>query len=456
MKEKTTLVIAVMASLILASSVFASTHFVAPREDQTANGNLHIKESSVEYPSIQAAINAAVDGDTIVLAPGTFTGEGNRDLDFNGLAITVRSTDPNDPNIVAATIIDCQGTEADPHQGFYFHNNEDVNSVLAGLTIINGYRRTSYGEAAGIQCSYSNPTILNCSLVNNNGIGVSTYRSNNAIIKNCVIANNKWGFTGAYSSTVISNCVISGNAPYGAIYYHSESNLTVRNCIIAGNSSIFSNGCGGIHCGYITSFTIDRCTIINNVSTEAFSGYYEAGGILYDHSGTVINCIIWGNSDPQISKYTQHAPEIVDVIYCDIEGGYYGEGNIDADPFFADPGHWDTNATPDDPTDDFFVVGDYHLRSDRGRYWPEHDVWVLDEVSSPCIDAGDLAVNPIDEPNPNGGRVNIGAYGQTPYASMSDRAITGDINHDGGVDFLDFTIMANNWLDFSLWPKLGY
>jgi len=63
---------------------------------------------------------------------------------------------------------------------------------------------------------------------------------------------------------------------------------------------------------------------------------------------------------------------------------------------------------------------DYHLRSWRGRYWPEHDIWVLDKVASPCIDGGDPMVDPSDEPMPNGGRINMGAYGGTAYASMSE------------------------------------
>jgi len=96
-------------------------------------------------------------------------------------------------------------------------------------------------------------------------------------------------------------------------------------------------------------------------------------------------------------------------------------------------------------------AGDYHLKSERGRYWPEHDIWVLDDVTSACIDAGDPNTEPIDEPMPNGGRVNIGAYGGTPYASMSKWPLKHDSNQDGVVNFADFAQIADEWLQTLLW-----
>jgi pectin methylesterase-like acyl-CoA thioesterase len=65
-------------------------------------------DGPADFSNIQAAISDSNDDDTIIVAPGTYTGTGNRNIDFTGKAITVRSSDPNDPNIVAATIINCQ------------------------------------------------------------------------------------------------------------------------------------------------------------------------------------------------------------------------------------------------------------------------------------------------------------------------------------------------------------
>jgi thioredoxin len=79
-----------------------------------------------------------------------------------------------------------------------------------------------------------------------------------------------------------------------------------------------------------------------------------------------------------------------------------GEGNINTDPYFADPEN-----------------SDYHLKSQVGRWNPTSQVWVIDQISSPCIDAGDPSTPVGLERFPNGGRINMGAYGSTPEASLS-------------------------------------
>ena len=99
------------------------------------------------------------------------------------------------------------------------------------------------------------------------------------------------------------------------------------------------------------------------------------------------------------------------------------------------------------------AVGDYRLLSERGRYWPEHDVWVLDEVTSPCIDGGDPAIEPLGEPMPNGGAINMGAYGGTAQASMSEWPIESDQNCDGKVGFEDFAMFCEQWLITLPWAE---
>jgi hypothetical protein len=80
-------------------------------------------------------------------------------------------------------------------------------------------------------------------------------------------------------------------------------------------------------------------------------------------------------------------------------------------------------------------------------------VWVLDDVSSPCLDAGDPALEPVSERMPNGGRVNQGAYGNTTQASMSEWAIAGDLDRSGKVNFTDFAILAMDWLNQFDWAE---
>jgi hypothetical protein len=142
---------------------------------------LKVREVPFPYQTIQAAIDAANDGDTIVVHPGTYTGDGNRDIDFGGKTLTVRSEDPDEDGIVAATIIDCQGSAEQPHRAFIFQTNEDANSIVAGFTILNGYIRidgagssdpVTPGEdgedsmGGAISCTGTSPVIRNC-IINN-------------------------------------------------------------------------------------------------------------------------------------------------------------------------------------------------------------------------------------------------------------------------------------------------
>lgn len=107
------------------------------------------------FRKIQDAIDSADNNDTIELQQGVYTGQGNYNLDPNGLSITIRSTDPNDPDVVASTIIDPNGAG----RGIYFHSGEDANCIVSGLTIRNGY---TLSRGGGILCENSSPTISNC------------------------------------------------------------------------------------------------------------------------------------------------------------------------------------------------------------------------------------------------------------------------------------------------------
>ena len=223
------------------------------------------------------------------------------------------------------------------------------------------------------------------------------------------------------SSPLIVNCVISENTATGTgggieCYTGGDPSKspTLRNCVIAGNKADRAGAlwrCRG---------EMSNCTIYGNSATDR-------GGGVYDSGSNITNCIIWGNGD---DLYKSSA------TYSCIEDGDPGEGNISAGPCFADASN-----------------GDYHLKSQAGRWDPSSETWVIDSVTSPCIDAGDPMTPIGDEPFPNGGRINMGAYGGTIEASKSyfgkppcEAIIAGDVNGDCVVDFKDMSITLLHWL----------
>jgi hypothetical protein len=131
-----------------------------------------------------------------------------------------------------------------------------------------------------------------------------------------------------------------------------------------------------------------------------------------------MNSIIYYNNSNAGIHATQIESNAATVTYSNVQNGWIGEGNIDSVPCFAEPGFWNLG-TLDDFTDDYWVAGDYHLRSQAGRWYTGSQSWVHDMLNSPCIDAGNPDSDWTAEPEPNGQRINMGAYGGTPQASMS-------------------------------------
>ncbi|MCD4654569.1 hypothetical protein K8T06_11650 [bacterium] len=218
-----------------------------------------------DQPTIQAGINAAVDGDIVLVADGTYSGDGNRDIDFNGKAISVMSE-----NGAENCVIDCEGTETDFHGGFVFNNDEDENSIVLGFTIRNGYTISWHGA---ISCFRSSPTISNCIITDN-----TAYRGA--------------GFCFTNSHISINQCVISHNYSEGSgggIYVGLDSFPTITECFVRENSA-GSHG-GGIYAsGSSSELTINDSIISEN---EANVG----GGIyIKDASIFLSNCEISENS----------------------------------------------------------------------------------------------------------------------------------------------------------------
>jgi predicted outer membrane repeat protein len=194
------------------------------------------------------------------------------------------------------------------------------------------------------------------------------------------------------------------------------------------------------------SLTFTNNTVVN-VSGAAI--YFELGlpGRRPGHGGDIANCIFWNTPDV-FEGITEKTDFAVDYSLLPVKWHSFGTGNIWADPLFARPGYWDPNGTPNGPKDDFWVEGDYHLKSQAGRWDPALRQWVSDKVTSPCIDAGNDSPDWKNEPWPHGRRINMGAYGGTPEASMSLSGLgsPADFSGDGRVDLRDYSILAGGWL----------
>ncbi len=436
------------------------------------------------YRTIQAAINKASDGDVIEVAQGTYRGTGNTDIDFQGKAITIYSKMGPDQ-----TIIDCENS----HRGFYFHNAEDLNSVLRGFTIKNGKTQgTGNSIGAGIYCKSGSPTIINCKIqqcsantgagigiegasptiedcsitqcyADISGAGIAIISDSNAVIVNSTIQNNfsKSNSKGAgvycdQSKALLSNCEIRSNGPLenndiitgGGVYASGAyTDIELQKCLIADN--VAQTGAGiytdsitvpyvlDPYFGYVAVACIvhlTNCTIANNKLVPLQTD--QGGGVHSINCDTTIkNTIVWGNDGMNIffdnSDYIYQI--FFNISYSDVQGGSYNneQGNINEDPCFASP-----------------LSGDYHLKSYYGRYNPSSGSWVtLVDPNSPCIDTGvfiDDLQYPQEqlgpEPYPNGNKINMGAYGGTTQASkgyspriihVAAAATTGSNSHHG-------------------------
>ena len=440
-------------------------------------------DSPSDFSTIQAAIDDANESDTVLVAPGNYTGEGNRDIDFKGKAITVKSEEGPQ-----TCIIDCQGSEDDQHRGFYFHNGEDANSVLQGFTITNGYYTNNMVRAfmgGAIFCDASSPRINNCIVTENiawdgGGIGCN---SSNAVITNCIIIGN-WacmrrggGIFCVLGNPHILDCLIADNTAFerGGGIKCDASNPTITGCIIRSNAADDGGGVGIETTGSMSSLllTMTNCLITGNKADGLGGGIfifgkitllnctifgnhagYDGGGIFFaETEGRINNSIMYGNITPRATGNEISSLPLLSAGGCNpdsikITNSIVGSDPngitfpfcisgewLYADPLFANPGYWDPNGTPEDPNDDFWVDGDYHLKSEYGRWNPNAQTWVVDDVTSPCIDAGDPNMPVGDEPFPNGVIINMGAYGGTTEASksISDIPLTVNVNdNDNG------------------------
>ena len=340
-----------------------------------------------DQPTIQAGIDAAVNGDIVLVANDTWTGPGNKNLDFGGKAITV--TSENGPG---NCIIDCEGNG----RGFHFYSGETSESVLKGFTITNA--SSQYGSGIHIESEVT-PLIEHNIITNNvaeqkgGGIfvnGASPILRNNSIINNS--AEKGGGIYFSASSSLLENNLLQDNTADmgGGVFCISHPSVEIRKNVFTDNSAT-QNG-GAIYCEgsyplivnnvvtessgqgaiYFNFCNMDWPIVINNtiVNNLATNGTI----ICFTSKLKILNTVLWNNGH-------QILPEMgseVQVSYSCIRGGWAGEGNINADPMFVDPDN-----------------GDYHL-----------------QPGSPCIDAGtpEGAPDSDKDGNPRDRCPDMGSY----------------------------------------------
>jgi parallel beta-helix repeat protein/predicted outer membrane repeat protein len=386
-----------------------------------------------DYTTIQAAIDAAVDGDEVVIADGTYTGDGNRDIDFLGKAITVRSENgPED------CIIDCQGSYNSPHRGFNFISGEDNNCTLKGFMVINGYGPREdpdsdgyyyYSCAGAIYCHGSSPTIINCIFRNNRGYyrggAIFCYYSSNLRIINCTFAENEAKY-------------------YGGGIFCSEGILEIKNCVFAANTS--DNYGGALYFSNSNS-KIYNCTFLKNISNDI-------GGACYSSSGNPVikNCIFWQNLPNQIWADRYSVPE---VCYSNIQDSWEGIGNIDTNPSFVDissdnPFEWNLRLRPESLCID---SGDPNYISDLNDMDIDGNLRVVDgdHDDTAVIDMGAYESARYDEPVIRLSNLKFEFHTEEGSSGSEEQMLT---IHNGGGGMLNWEIFENcQWL--SVWPMSG-
>jgi len=446
------------------------------------NDNTGFEDGSQEHPfnTIQEGIDATLSGDTVLVADGTYTGEGNRYLDFKGKAITVTSV-----NGEKSTIIDCENVG----YAFDFHSGEDKSSVVSGFTITNANHAqvasiscmnsspaiisnmiigNNGGYGAGISCNHSSPIIKENTIISNatpggwgEGGGISCYNSSPTIIGN-TIKGNESGFGGGVycqiSSPTIKDNVIEGNtANYdgGGIYLADNSSTVIIGNIIKGNAAntgggvfaknssviikgntisentVISSSGGGIYC-YNSILEIVENVITKNTVTRYGGGIYCANS-----SPSIKNNVIAQNTSTDYDGggiyCHQSSPTIINCTITQnlsLSPGCGISCFSNSNPTIANVILWDNNDTAGIYHDASSVItftysdiqfggeGIGNINADPMFVDAENGDYHL-KIGSPCADAGNPTSDYSNESKPNGDRVNIGAYGNTTEATTS-------------------------------------
>lgn len=392
-------------------SAAPTTFFVdddAPGDPAPGNSTVSdpLEDGSPGHPfdAIQEAINDSQSADTVLILDGTYTGFGNTLMDFGGRTITVKCL-----HGLGHCVIDLQES---PATAFNFENGEPPEARLEGLQIINSSGAslgtppfTGFPPPNAIRVATgSNPTMISCSIDSIHGTD-SRFSPNSilfefgggAVLQNCRFTGGNMLITIRDGGNVSFNeCVFDGTGLLA-----TGSTVTIEDCDFA-HGAIYAvlapfSVSGVINSLNGSTMTIERTRVsagrgcwidatsratLTNVLGENLSSAVESSGEVIVQSCTfvrgtygtshqsnneliVANSIIYGNQ----FNLNIASPSVASITYSDIQGGWPGIGNIDADPLFVD-----------------FANGDYHLPS-----------------GSPCIDSGNTHITELPTTDLEGG-----------------------------------------------------
>ena len=276
-------------------------------------------KKSNPFCKIQDAIDAAGDGELVLVYPGRYF----EAIDFLGKAITVQSLEPMNPDVVECTVIDGSRPEPSGYGAIVnFVNGESLDSALRGFTISNGimagYRTgiiCAYASSpfiadcvitnnraetgGGIACSSSSPMITNCTVSQNSSLtggGLLIWNNSSPVISNCLILDNFASLRGggilASGNPTFDHCTVAGNTAAGqggGMYNYSGLSVAISNCLFQGNAAEWG---GGMYNDRAESVTLSKSTFMHNLATNG-----SGGGILNDETDIIVtNCIFQNNA----------------------------------------------------------------------------------------------------------------------------------------------------------------
>jgi len=325
----------------------------------------------------------------------------------------------------SATVVD--GGHA--HRVFHIAAN---NVILNGLTVSRGKERSGAGVYnAGNGFTIQHCVLRDCRVEGDwaQGGGILTDRPMRVL--DCVIEGNHNVFQ------------FNSNGAGSGIVFNSEGTLHVSNTVFRGNhtgqwnSGTHWHGAGGAILMLKGELDATHCIFDGN-RTDHSKGRH--GGAIFGGTLRITHCTFYGNSTPQSGGaiYTEGHVAVTNSIFW---GNTCGPGQArDLHAGSADIGHTCLSGTG---TDSIIISGkrvqhaiitrdplfvnpadhDFHLKSVEGRWDPSRGGWLADGPTSPCIDRGEPGSTCEREPAPNGGRANLGAYGNTAYASLSEPGV---------------------------------